>query len=146
MDCSLIQANLIGYHFATASDDERGQVEAHLVACTTCLRTYLALKAHIDGAGHEANRGTIVELPSEAARLRLRAAVQARFRPTLARRLGRSFSRPIPLYQGLAVAAAVALAAMLGPTIAHAVHPAPEAHAAERVDSARPSAESLTIY
>jgi anti-sigma factor RsiW len=140
MDCTLIQGHLIGYHFATVSDDERAEVEGHLLACTACLRTYLALKTHVD-------RGTIDdEVPSEAARLRLRAAVQARFRPTPARRVGRWFTRPVPLYQSLAVAAAVLLATALGPTVAHAIHPGPEAHAAERVDSARPSAESLTIY
>jgi anti-sigma factor RsiW len=140
MDCTLIQGHLIGYHFATVSDDERAEVERHLVTCTACLRTYLALKAHIDRGSSDD------EAPSEAARLRLRAAVEVRFRPTPARRVGRWFSRPIPLYQSLAVAAAVVLATALGPTVAHAIRPGPAAHAAERVDSARPAAESLTIY
>jgi anti-sigma factor RsiW len=140
MDCTLIQGHLIGYHFATVSDDERAEVEGHLVTCTACLRTYLALKAHIDRGS------TDDEAPSEAARLRLRAAVEARFRPTPARRVGRWFSRPVPLYQSLAVAAAVLLAAALAPSLARAVHPEPTARAAERVDSARASAESLTIY
>jgi hypothetical protein len=140
MDCTLIQGNLIGYHFATVSGSERAEVEGHLVACTACLRTYLALKSHVD-------RGTLEdEVPGEAARLRLRAAVQARFRPTPARRVGRWFTRPVPLYQGLAVAAVVLLATALAPTVARAVHPGPAAHAAERVDSSRASAESLTIY
>ena len=140
MDCTLIQGHLIGYHFATVSEDERADVEAHLVACTACLRTYLALKAHVD-------RATVDdEVPTEAARLRLRAAVQARFRPGPARRVGRWFARPIPFYQGLAVAAVALLVAALEPAIAQVVHPGPAAHAAERVDSARPSAESLTIY
>ncbi|MGD0529290.1 MAG: hypothetical protein ABSE49_29395, partial [Polyangiaceae bacterium] len=122
------------------SDDERAEVERHLVTCTACLRTYLALKAHVD-------RGSIDdEAPSEAARLRLRAAVQARFRPTPARRVGRWFTRPVPLYQSLAVAAAVLLAAAVAPSLARALHPEPTAHAAERVDSSRASAESLTIY
>jgi hypothetical protein len=140
MDCTLIQGHLIGYHFATVSDVERAEVEGHLLVCTACLRTYLALKAHIDRGSRDD------EVPSEAARLRLRAAVQARFRPTPARRVGRWFARPIPLYQGLAVAAAVVLATALGPTVAHAIHPGPVARSAERVDSARPAAESLTIY
>jgi anti-sigma factor RsiW len=140
MDCTLIQGHLIGYHFATVSDDERAAVEGHLVSCTACLRTYLALKNHVD-------RGAVDdEAPSEAARLRLRAAVQARFRPTRARRVGRWLARPVPLYQSLAVAAAVLLATALGPAVAHAIHPGPAAHAAERVDTARASAESLTIY
>lgn len=52
----------------------------------------------------------------------------------------------MPLYQGLAVAAVVLLVTALAPTVARAVHPGPAARAAERVDSARASAESLTIY
>jgi hypothetical protein len=140
MDCALIQQHLIGYHFATVSDDERGDVEAHLVACTSCLRTYLALKSHIDAAARDD------ELPSEAARLRLRAAVQARFRPTVVRRVRRWVARPVPLYQGVAVAALILLAAALAPPIAGALRPSPTARSAERVDSARTYAASLTIY
>jgi anti-sigma factor RsiW len=143
MDCTLIQGTLIGYHFATLSDPERGEVEGHLVACTECLRDYLALKAHVDHAGPDAPAGAV---PGEAARLRLRAAVRARFRPTPARRLGRWFATPVPLYQGVMVAAAIVLAFALEPAIARAVHPDPRAHALERVDSARSAAESLTIY
>jgi anti-sigma factor RsiW len=141
MDCSLTLGNLIGYHFATASDDERQQVEAHLVQCTTCLRSYLALKAHVDrGGAGEADQ------PSEGARLRLRAAVQQRFRQTHRRRMQGLLTRPVPLYQGLAVAAVIALFAAFGPAIARVVSPAPEAHVAERVDTARRSPESLTLY
>jgi hypothetical protein len=140
MDCTLIQGHLIGYHFATLADEERGHVESHLVTCTECLRTYLALKAHVDRAGRDD------EAPSEAARLRLRAAVEARFRLTPASRVRGWLARPIPLYQGLAFAAALALVAALGPALARFVHPAPTAHLAEQVDSARPQAQSLTIY
>lgn len=118
-------------------------METHLVACTACLRTYLAFKAHVDRDGSGAPSG---EVPGETARLRLRGAVEARFRPTPARVLGRWFATPVPLYQGVAVAAAVVLAFVLGPAVARAIHPAPPAHALERVDSARSAAESLTIY
>ena len=69
MDCTVILGDLIAYHFATADDAEREQVEAHLVKCTACLRTYMAMKAHID-------RSTEAPVePSEGLRLRLRAAV-----------------------------------------------------------------------
>lgn len=139
MDCALIQGKLIEYQFATLEDADREGVEAHLLACTGCLRTYLALKAHVDrgsGAG---------ETPSEAARVRLRAAVEGRFRSTPARRLRRWLSRPVPLYQGLAVAAVVAVAVALAPGIAHSLRSA-GARPAEQVDTARPAAESLTIY
>ena len=141
MDCSLIQDRLIAYHFATLGDDERLEVEAHLVGCTGCLRRYLALKAHVDHGSRAEDR------PSEAARLRLRAAVEARFRPTPARRMRRWLTRPVPLYQGFALAAFLAAAAAaLVPSLTRAVHPRLEARSAERIDSARPTSKSLTIY
>lgn len=138
MDCPLIQPLLIGYHFATASDDERATVEAHLVECRHCLRTYLALKTHVDRAASDE------EAPSEAARLRLRAAVEARFKPSKARRVRGWLTRPVPLYQGLAVVAAVVVAVTLGPTVARRLH-GPHA-VGQRVDTARTAAESITIY
>jgi anti-sigma factor RsiW len=139
MDCALIQGKLIEYQFATLEDVDRESVEAHLLACKDCLRTYLALKAQVDrgsGAG---------EVPSEAARLRLRAAVEARFRTTATRRLRGWLSRPMPLYQGLAIAALVAVVAALAPSLARSFR-SRGARPAEQVDTARPAAESLTIY
>jgi anti-sigma factor RsiW len=138
MDCALIQDRIVGYQFATLDEADREAVAAHLVGCGACLRTYLALKAHVD-------RGASYEGPSEAARLRLRSAVQARFRATPARRALRWLSRPVPLYQGLAVAALVAVVAAFGPALAHVLR-AHAARPAERVDTTRPAAQSLTIY
>jgi anti-sigma factor RsiW len=140
MDCTLTQDRLIGYHFATIDDDERAKVEAHLVECKACLRTYLSLKAHVDRGA------TSRDSPSPAARDRLRAAVETRFRPTPTRRVRAWLTTPIPLYQGVAVVVAAVAAVTLAPTLARAIATAPVATAAERVDTARPSAESLTIY
>jgi anti-sigma factor RsiW len=139
MDCALTQDNLIAYHFATLEDPVRESVEAHLVECTACLRTYLALKSHVD-------RGRAQEGPSDAARLKLRAAVQQRFRPTPARRVGRWLTRPVPLYQGLALAAAVVLVAALGPQIAERLDESRTQATSERVDTSRTTTESLSIY
>ena len=139
MDCALIQGKLIEYQFATLEDADRETVEAHLLACKDCLWTYLALKAHVD-RGSAAGRA-----PSEAARLRLRAAVEARFRSTATRRLRSWLSRPVPFYQGLAIAALVAVAAALAPTLARSLRSS-GARPAEQVDTARPAAASLTIY
>src|SRR5262249_46750563 len=108
MDCSLTQDNLFAYHFATLNDEQREAVEAHLLGCTACLRTYLALKAHMDRAGAQ-------EQPSEQVRLKLRNAVEHRFAPTRARRLRRWFTRPIPRYQSLALAAVVMIFVMFVP-------------------------------
>jgi len=142
MDCSLIQGDLIAYHFAAASEDERERVEAHLLACQACLRSYLALKAHVDQTGKPP------VLPGEASRLKLRAAVAKRFRPTPARRVGRWLARPVPLYQSLALAAAVVLGVALGPGLAHRLSrsSSPWHDASERVDTSRTIAESTSIY
>jgi hypothetical protein len=134
MDCALV--DLAAYHFATLEDAERDQLDEHLVACTTCLRGYLALKRRIE-------RGSGAEVPSDQARLRLRRAVEARFRPARAARAS-WFRRPIPLYQGLAVAAIAVLIASLVPTLARQAPP--RVAAGPYVDTSRPSAESLTIY
>jgi hypothetical protein len=143
MDCSLIQGDLIAYQFAVASDAERARVEAHLVECTVCLRAYLALKAHVDGGGSQAQ-------PSEESRLRLRAAVADRFRPTPARRVRRWLARPIPLYQGIAVAAVVLLGATLGPIVANRLGgrlgEQATADVNHRVDTSRTTSQSLSIY
>ena len=90
MDCPLIEGHLVAYHLAALGEEERTDVEAHLLACGSCLRTYLALKAHLDHGGPGAAG------PSEAARLRLRAAVEERFRPSRAGRALRWLRRPWP--------------------------------------------------
>jgi len=144
MDCSLIQGDLIAYHFAAASEEEVQRVEAHLVGCQACLRSYLALKAHVDRTGKPP------EQPSEASRLKLRAAVERRFRPSPVRRVGRWLARPVPLYQSVALAAVVMLGVAFGPTLAHQLPQLSQSrsHAhdtSERVDTSRTTAESTII-
>ncbi len=99
--------------------------------------------------------------PSAHARQRLRDAVEAEFATPQSRaaasRLRRFFGKPIPLYQGLAVAAAAALVAMALPSVSALRAPhagsapatfSPGANASPHgtTDSARPVAESLSIY
>lgn len=145
MECSVVQDELIAYHFATLSDATRDALEAHLTGCAGCLRAYLLLKRQIEGG---AAAPAEQPRPSEAARRRLRAAVQAEFRPVPWRRLAALFSRPIPLYQGLcaAVLATVLLAAappLLAQLGRRAVIPAGPAQA---VDSARQLADNVRTY
>jgi anti-sigma factor RsiW len=140
MDCSLIQGDLIAYHFAAVSEGERHRVETHLVACEACLRSYLALKAHVDQTGKPP------ATPSEASRRKLRAAVEARFRPTLPRRVGGWLARPIPLYQSLALATVVVLGVAFGPALVHRFADERSQAASERVDTSRTIAESTSIY
>jgi hypothetical protein len=134
MDCAVV--DLVAYHFATLEDADREAVDEHLVACTACLRAYLRLK-------HQCERGVAIDRPTEQARLRLRRAVQARFRPTVGSKVHAWFARPIPLYQGLAAAAIALLLASLAPRVSN---PAPRVAAGPYVDTSRPSPESLTIY
>jgi len=140
MDCPLIEGHLVGYHLAALSEEDRTEVEAHLVGCGACLRTYLALKTHLDRGG----RGAAA--PSEEARLRLRAAVKDRFRPTRSQRALRWLRRPVPLYQGMAVLVVAVAAAALAPTITRALGREDVARSSERVDTARPVALSTNIY
>jgi hypothetical protein len=105
-----------------------------------CLETYLGLKRC------EENRAS-AGVPSDEVRLRLRRDVEREFRPRGARPEGRgvraALTRPIPLYQGLVVAAVAVIVAAAVPAFTHRAAPAREG---ARVDTSRPSAESLTIY
>jgi len=142
MDCRLIQGELIAYHFATIDVEERERVDEHLVACTSCLRMYLRLKKHIDGGAALGAR------PSEMTKRRLRADVEAAFRPSSRERVRRWLRRPIPLYQGIAAAAVALLLASAAPAVADAVQAKAEGPTAlsERIDTSRPSPLSLSFY
>jgi anti-sigma factor RsiW len=130
MDCPLSDGDLVAYHLGTVDDPARDAIEAHFVACATCLRAYLATKRAIERPVR----------PRDEVRRRLRAEVELAFKPTAAARVRRVLSRPIPLYQGLAAAAGIALVLGLGPALVRS-RSAPSATAyADRVDSARPGA------
>lgn len=134
MDCAVV--DLVAYHFATLEDAERDRVDEHLVGCTACLRAYLAVK-------RRAELGASTERPSEEARLRLRREVLERFRPTRATRARAWLARPIPLYQGVAAAVLAIVVAAVLPALARQ---APPPSGGPYVDSARPAAESLSVY
>ncbi len=134
MDCVVV--DLVSYHFGTLEEGARDAIDDHLLGCTACLRSYLALKRQVA-------RGVGGEVPSDAVRARLRGAVAERFRPsTLARARG-WMSRPIPFYQGLAAAVLALVVAALLPAFADKT---PPAAGGRYVDTARPLAESLSIY
>jgi anti-sigma factor RsiW len=150
MDCSRI--DLIAYHIDAVETEEREQVEGHLVACTACLKEYLALKRCTGSLVRQptgpaaAEDASSPDRPSRELRDRLRREVARAFAP-------RGFSRavgwlalPVPLYQSLAATAVVLFAAAL---VTGALHGAPSGVAKgepERIDTARPAAESLSIY
>jgi anti-sigma factor RsiW len=153
MDCSLIADHLIGYHFAAVTEEERTQVEQHLLGCSSCLRAYLALKRDVERGPGRPQR------PSAATRERLRARVAAAFPPrsaaggnepppAAAARAGSRRSplwfRHIPLYQGLTAAAVAAAIALLVPALLRGRADARGGDAV--VDTRRPVPESLTIY
>jgi anti-sigma factor RsiW len=134
MDCAGVASHLVAYHFGATSEDDRNAIDSHLVACTSCLRTYLALK-------HATERAAL-DRPSPAVRERLRAEV--------ARRGGRGrrggvplLLRRIPLYQGVALAA---IAAALTIFVPRAIERGRAPEGTPKIDTARPRAESLEIY
>lgn len=138
MDCSEVAGVLVAYHFATAHDDEREAVDAHLVTCAPCLKTYLALKRAAD---------TGAELrPSPRARARLREEVARSFGKAVEEQ-PRFFARRVPLYQAVFAAAAAALVAIAAPRVLSKTSVSgggPSAGA--YVDTSRSIAESQHIY
>ena len=108
MDCRLIQGELLAYALGTSDDGERERIDAHLLTCTACLRAYLRLKHHVERGASLGAR------PGDDVRRRIRDDVAAAVRPRGAARVQKWLRRPIPLYQGLAVAAFAAGVAVAG--------------------------------
>jgi anti-sigma factor RsiW len=141
MDGHVSDEVLLTYYLGASDAPERDRVDAHLASCGGCLRAFFELKHHVE----QSAQAGVSPRPSAATRERLRANVAAAFRPTVLARVRRTLGRPIPLYQGLAAAVlAVALAVSLPSLRARSRHVAPPS--GERVDTARLSPESLTIY
>jgi anti-sigma factor RsiW len=70
VDCSLIDSELVGFHFGTLSPDERARVEEHLPDCARCVRAYLQIKQSVE-AGVEGAR------PSDLLRARIRRSMES---------------------------------------------------------------------
>jgi anti-sigma factor RsiW len=63
----------VSYHFATISEEQRDDVEAHLVECSECLRAFLSVKRAIE-------TGQAGPMPSAVSRQRLRSDIQSELR------------------------------------------------------------------
>ena len=140
MDCVLIREELFAYHFGACEDATRDELDEHLVSCSACLRTYLALKRRIEvGAS---------ERPSPEARDRLRASVEKRWKPKRSTKVTALFQRKIPVYQGIFAVAVAACVAFAVPSAVRAVRSAGGTTTPDepRIDTARHAAESLSIF
>jgi anti-sigma factor RsiW len=139
MDCGMIQGELFAYALGTSSEEDRERIDEHLVSCTSCLRGYLRLKRHVERGAFRETR------PSDETRRRVRDDVAAIVRPRGAARVRQWLRKPIPLYQGLAVAAVAAGVAIgLPQAVASIGRKAPETTA--HVDMSRPVPQALAIY
>lgn len=92
-----VERELATYHFGLMTGEERRAIEAHLLECSECLRSFFELKRGIETAEGE-------PAPSARSRARLRRAVAAELGVERPRAW---WERPL----ALAVAAAVVLAA-----------------------------------
>ncbi len=150
MDSPHVTDALVAYHFATATEQERDRVDAHLLECTACLDTYLKLK--------RASERAPVEKPSARVKARLRARMVDMYAGPHARAARTASARglllrKIPLYQGFLAAAAAAALTLLLPR-AQSTRPVPQPspttetvrEGIPEVDTARVQAESLRIY
>jgi anti-sigma factor RsiW len=142
MDTHVSEEGLLSYYLGASSDEERGLIDEHLCACSACLRAFLALKRHAERGsanGHEVR-------PRPEARARLYADVRSAFRPTVTARIRKALRRPVPLYQSLVAAALVVALAALLPAARGLARPGATSTPGARVDTARTSPESLTLY
>ena len=142
MDCVLLREELFAYHFGVCEDADRDRIDEHLVSCSQRLRFYLALKRRIESGAHEK--------PSTETRERLRENVVKKFKPRPTGKLTAMLQRRIPLYQGV-FAVAVAACVALARCGAHRAIWSPTGTASQdsrepRIDTARNSAESLSIF
>ena len=96
MTCEKIEAELIAYHFGTASEEARGAIEDHLPHCPSCVRALLALKRDLEATED-------APAPSRAARDRLRRAVAREVSPERPTLSWRWWERPLVLAGAFAV-------------------------------------------
>jgi anti-sigma factor RsiW len=66
---SHVESELTGYHFGVLDDETRRRVEEHLIECAECVRAFVEIKRAIETS-------EAAPAPSDAARARLRRAVQ----------------------------------------------------------------------
>lgn len=103
MTCENVGPELLAFHLAAVDATRREDIEAHLVSCGECLRSYLALKRGLEQEDEAA-------APSPAASERLRRAVLAEIAAARSPRW-RWWERPLAF--GLAATAAlIALSAV----------------------------------
>ena len=113
MDCRMIEASLVGFHFGTLDAEERRAVEDHLPACGACVRAVVELKRAAEGDAGPA--------PSDMARLRLRKAVDKRLSQRRRRTALRTLAAAAVL--ALTVGGVISLRAWrASDTTAHAAH------------------------
>jgi anti-sigma factor RsiW len=133
MDCTGVAEHLVAYHLGIIEERDRDAVEAHLLECSSCLKTYLAIKR----AGDRAEQ----DRPDPSVKSRLRAEVARTFAPPKPV----FFARRIPLYQGVALAAVAAVLALALPSIVHRARMLSPA-GTPSIDTSRSHPESSNIY
>lgn len=142
MDCAAVASHLVAYQFATLDAPDRDAIDEHLLACRSCLQTYLRLK-------HASERAPL-DKPSPAVKKRLRASVEEAFAkapPNASTDRARAsvLTLRIPLYQGFIAVALAAAIALAGPGLVERFSSRGGA-GTPVIDSARPRAESFGIY
>jgi anti-sigma factor RsiW len=132
VDCSLIEPDLVSFHFGAATDVARNRLEEHLLGCPRCMSAFFALKRAVEDG------------PSDAEAPRPSAASHARLRQAIADEFVRA---PRRTWIWTSAAAAVVLAAALLGFFTHSDKPPapilPPASAPQNIDSARPEPLSL---
>ena len=95
MTCEELELELFDFHEAKLTLERRREVEEHLLECSDCLRSYLALK-------RQAEVSRIEAVPSEASRMRLRRELARAIEPPQRTRPTRRWERPFAVGVALA--------------------------------------------
>jgi anti-sigma factor RsiW len=144
MDCKGFDEELISYVLGVSSDEARAEMDGHVLGCADCLRHFLEIKRHVE-------RTEGGPRPSPRVKERLREAL---FVETAPRRFARSLAKPVPLYQALVAAFAIAAIAAIAPRIIavgslgslRGLSATGATRAVTRVDSSRKVPEAAAIY
>jgi predicted anti-sigma-YlaC factor YlaD len=143
MDCSLVENDLIPFHFGLCDEVSRTRTEAHLSECGKCLGAFLNLKRNIEMPA---------QLPLPPARLKARLKNEVA-RTFLEPKLRKNPRASTPYFLGrIAISASLGLGLAIFILSSHfvGVTPPPKpvlsSASLQSLDTARPVAQSLNYF
>jgi len=101
LNCERCESLLIAHLHRELDAETRSAVDGHLASCGSCARACCRLAAELSDIAF----GDETDRPGPGVRESLRRNVEREFSPAWWKRMGGWFSRPVPAYGALALAA-----------------------------------------